>query len=190
MSSPGRVTELLRAWGQGERDALDELVPVVYAELRRQARRQLGRERKEHTLEPAALVHEAFLRLSGYQRVGWRNRAHFFAIAARIMRRILVEHARRRGAAKRGRGAATRITTRVDLRVPERSVDVEALSEALTRLEALDPMQGQVVELRYFGGLSVAETAEALGVSPATVKRDGSVARLWLRRELERGAAP
>jgi len=190
MASPGRVTDLLRAWGQGEREALDELIPVVYTELRRLARQQLGRERKDHTLEPAALVHEAFLRLSGHQRVGWQNRAHFFAMAARSMRRILVEHARRRRAAKRGGGAATRITTSADLRAPDRSVDVEALSEALSRLEALDPVQGQVVELRYFGGLSVAETAEALGVSPATVKRDWSVARLWLRRELERRVVP
>jgi RNA polymerase sigma factor (TIGR02999 family) len=180
----GRVTELLRAWGHGDREALDELVPVVYAELQRLARYQLGRERRDHTLEPAALAHEAFLRLSGYQRVSWQNRAHFFAIAARIMRRILVEHARKRRAGKRG-GAATRVSG-VELRAPSRSVDAEALNEALGRLEALDPMQGQIVELRYFGGLSVAETAEALGVSPATVKRDWSVAKLWLRRELER----
>jgi RNA polymerase sigma-70 factor (ECF subfamily) len=184
MDTPGRVTELLRAWNRGSREALDELVPVVYTELRRLARRQLARERPDHTLEPAALANEAFLRIAGYQRVGWQDRAHFFAIAARIMRRILVDHARRRRARKRG-ASPTRVSS-VDLVVPARSVDIEALEEALTRLEALDPRQGQVVELRYFGGLSVAETAEALQISPATVKRNWSVAKLWLRRELAR----
>jgi RNA polymerase sigma factor (TIGR02999 family) len=184
----GRVTELLRAWGRGSREALDELVPLVYAELRRLAGRQLGRERRDHTLEPAALAHEVFLRLSGYRQVGWQDRAHFFAIAVRVMRRILVEHARRRRARKRG-GSAVRVSG-VELRAPSRSFDLEALDEALARLESFDPVQGRIVELRYFGGLSIEETAEALGVSPATVKRDWAVARLWLRRELDRSGPP
>jgi RNA polymerase sigma factor (TIGR02999 family) len=187
MGAPGQVTELLRAWGRGSREALDQLVPVVYGELRRLARQQLVRERSDHTLEPAALANEAFLRLAGYERVGWQDRAHFFAIAARIMRRILVEHARRRRARKRG-GGATRVSS-VELAAPGRSIDIEALEQALSRLEALDPTQGRVVELRYFGGLSVAETAAALQISPATVKRNWSVAKLWLRRELVRAGS-
>jgi RNA polymerase sigma factor (TIGR02999 family) len=171
----------------GEPAAADRLLPVVYAELRRQAARAMRREESGHTLQPTALVHEAYLRLAE-QRVTWRSRGHFFGVAAQLMRRILVDHARERHAAKRGGGVQS-ITlagnepadaaSRAD-----QDVDVLALHEALERLTALDPEQGRLVELRYFGGLNIEETAEALGISPATVKREWAVARAWLRREL------
>lgn len=190
MSAPrGGVTELLLAWRDGSDQALDELVPIVYSELRRLAADFLRREKQGHTLQPTALTHEVFLRLVGYRRVGWQNRAHFFAVAAQVMRRILVEHARKGRAAKRW-GSATRVSLE-DAHAPIQSQDVDliALHEALRRLESLDPRQCRVVELRYFGGLSADETAEVLRVSPATVKRDWRVAKLWLRRELERSAS-
>ena len=183
------MTERLLEWRQGSPEALERLIPLVYAELRYMARDQLRDERPEHTLQPTALIHEMFLRLPNYRRICWEDRAHFFAVAAEAMRRILVDHARKRGAAKRG-GSWARVTLAEGLN-PAESVDVDviALNEALSRLEEVDTRQSQIVELRYFGGLSLEETAHVVGVSLATVKRDWSVAKLWLRRELERGAA-
>lgn len=181
------VRALLERWSAGQPEALDELIPHVYSELRRLARLQLRREAPGHTLQPTALAHELFLELTRQRRVSWESPAHFFAVASFMMRRILAEYARKRGAAKRG-GNLLRVT--LDERVGRTEtfdVDVAALHEALLRLETLDERQVRVVELRHFGGLSVEEAAEVLSVSPATVKRDWSVAQLWLRRELSRG---
>jgi RNA polymerase sigma factor (TIGR02999 family) len=180
------VTLLLAEYRGGKRDALDRLLPLVYDELRRIASRYLRAERSEHTLQPTALVHEAYLRLVGQHDVAWQNRAHFCGVAAQVMRRILVDHARSRRAAKRG-GAAARVTLADALAVVEgRDVSVIALDRALDKLAALDPRLGRVVELRYFGGLTKREAAEALGVSPATVDRETATATAWLRRELGR----
>jgi RNA polymerase sigma factor (TIGR02999 family) len=181
------VTALLQAWGRGERAALDELLPLVYGELRRQAARHLRAQAAGHTLQPTALVHEVYLRLVDQPTVEWQGRAHFFGVAARAMRSILVDHARARHAAKRG-GRARAVTLSaahgIADRTAEAEVDVLALDEALSGLAALDARQAQVVELRYFGGLSIEETAHVLGISCATVERDWKTARLWLRREL------
>lgn len=179
------VTGLLRRWSDGDKEALQELMPVVYGELRKLAGQYLSIERKDHTLQPTALVHEAFLRLVGQKDVVWQNRSHFFGIAAQMMRRILVDHARRRMAAKRDAGL------RIELAQPgaddpsDREPELLALDEALTRLEALDARQARIVELRFFGGLTVEETAEIAGISTATVKREWRTARAWLRRELD-----
>jgi RNA polymerase sigma factor (TIGR02999 family) len=183
--SPPDVTALLLSWSGGERSAADRLIPAVYDELRRQAARAMRREGHEHTLQTTALVHEAYLRLVDQQRVQWRNRAHFFGIAAEVMRRVLVDHARARQAAKRG-GGVQRITFGDALVASGEAedADVLALHEALERLALLDPNQARLVELRYFAGLTIEESAEALGVSPATVKREWALARAWLRREL------
>ncbi len=188
-SRPGEVTGLLVAWKNGSPEALDQLIPIVYGELRNLARHQLRGERPDHSLQPTALTHEAFLRLFGTRQVSWQNRAHFFAVASQLMRRILVEHARKRGAAKRG-GLVTRVALD-EANAPAESpdVDVIALHEALSELEKIDPRQSRIVELKYFGGLNNEETAEVLSLSPATVKRDWSVAKLWLRRALE-GVGP
>ena len=184
-SERGDVTELLLSWRNGSDGALEDVVPLVYAELRRLARAHLRRERPDHSLQPTALTHEVFLRVFGARQVSWQNRAHFFAVAAQLMRRILVEHARKRGAAKRG-GMATRIALdEVHAPTESQDVDVIALHEALGELEKIDPRQSRIVELKYIAGLSSAEAAEALGGSLATVKRDWSVAKLWLRRALE-----
>jgi RNA polymerase sigma factor (TIGR02999 family) len=184
-SSPD-VTELLRAWGGGDKAALDQLIPVVYDELRRQASRYLRRELPGHTLQTTALVNEAYLRLIGQKNVNWQNRAHFFGIAAQLMRRILVDHARAKNRAKRG-GARLRVTLDEATSVATcREIDLVALDEALNRLAKIDAQQGKVVELRFFSGLNVEETAEVLGISPATVKRDWSVAKAWLHREISR----
>jgi RNA polymerase sigma factor (TIGR02999 family) len=182
------VTQLLAAWGAGDREALDALLPAVYAELRRQARRALEREVAGHTLQPTALVHEAYLRLVDQRPARFESRAHFFGVAARCMRQVLVDAARTRQAAKRGGGAAAVTLGAVDAAgaAVERDVEVVALDEALERLAAIDPHQARLVELRYFAGLTLDETAAALGISPATVSREWSVARRWLRRELER----
>ena len=185
--APPGVTELLLAWGGGDEAALEALLPAVYAELHAQARRAMRRESEGHTLQATALVNEAFLRLVDQQRVAWRNRAQFFGVAAQLMRRILVDHARTRNAEKRGGGATPTTLAGVAAAEPAEAagaVDVLALHEALERLAALDPEPARVVELRYFGGLTFEETAAALGVSPATVKREWAVARAWLRREL------
>jgi len=180
------LTDLLVRWGDGSREAFDALVPQVYGELHRVARNRLRSERNGHTLQPTALTHEAFLRLFDQKRVQWQNRDHFFALAAEMMRRILVEHARKRHAAKRG-GNDEPITLDEarDGETPPIDVDVLALHEALERLEDMDPRQGRIVELRYFGGFSVEETARILELSPATIKREWKVARLWLHHELK-----
>ncbi|MEO0557099.1 MAG: sigma-70 family RNA polymerase sigma factor [Bacteroidota bacterium] len=178
------VTQLLHQWQEGDEHALDRLVPLVYEELRAQAHRHVRRERDGHTLTPTALVHEAFLNLAGESPVPWENRVHFFAVASRVMRRVLIWYARRRNAAKRGGGLAA-LTLDDDLALSDtRAEDLLSLDDALARLERLDTRLCRVVECRYFGGLSVAETATALGISPATVKRDWQTARAWLRREL------
>jgi RNA polymerase sigma factor (TIGR02999 family) len=181
------VTALLLAWSGGDRGALEALLPAVYAELHRQATRAMRREAAGHTLQATALVHEAYLRLVEQDRVVWRNRAQFFGVAAQCMRRILVDHARARHAATRGSGGPQLTLSDADAAVAagDAGLDVLALHEALERLAALDPDQGRLVELRYFAGLSIEETAVALGVSPATVKREWAVARAWLRRELD-----
>jgi len=181
----GRVTELLRAATGGNREALDELMPVVYRELRRLAGAQLKSERPHHTLQATALANEAYLRLVDQGSVDWQNRAHFFAVAARVMRRILVDYARRRRADKRG-GDAGQVTLSevAEAPTPGGEVDVVALDVALGKLAALEPRYGEIVELRYFGGLSIEETAEGLGISKATVKRDWATARAVLYREL------
>jgi RNA polymerase sigma factor (TIGR02999 family) len=184
MAEPKQVTELLRRWSAGDRAALDELVPEVYQQLRAAARVRLASERAGHSLQPTDLVHETFLRIEGYDRISWQDRAHFLAVAARTMRRILIDRARRRRATKRG-GPAEAITLTESLSPKQTiEVDVLALDEALERLTRQDPRQSQIVELRYFGGLTQEEIAEVLGVSVPTVKRDWRVARLWLRREL------
>lgn len=186
------ITELLRAWGAGDTQASESLVPLVYEELRRQARRALQREADGHTLQPTALVHEAWLRLDGQHESHWESRTQFFAVAARMMRRVLVDHARTRHALKRG-GAPMQVTlgdVDRDGAIPLAtsdidSVDLLALDDALLRLAIVDPRKAHLVELRYFAGLSIPEAAAALGVSAATVGREWAVARMWLRRELE-----
>jgi RNA polymerase sigma factor (TIGR02999 family) len=175
---------LLVAWGKGDDRALAKLVPLVYEELRQLARRHLRGERQGHTLQPTALVHEAYGRLVDGDRIQWRGRTHFFAVAAQTMRRVLVDHARKRHAAKRG-GEGIRITLDDSRAVADRrDVDVIALDDALNGLATLDATQAKLVELRYFSGLGIEETAESLGVSPATVKREWSAAKAWLYREM------
>ena len=181
------VSVLLRAWGHGDVQARDDLVPLVYEEMKVQAARYLRHERRDHTLQPTALVHEAYVRLIGQDRVSWQNRAHFFGIAAQMMRRILVSHARRHLAAKRP-GAAMRVAW--DERVgatPPVDCELLLLDQALAELAVRDARQAQVVELRYFGGLSEQEVAEVLTISRATVTRDWNVARAWLFRRMTLG---
>jgi RNA polymerase sigma factor (TIGR02999 family) len=178
------VTALLRRWSDGEQEVLDRLLPEIHAELRKLAASYLRRERPDHTLQATALVNEAFLKLVDQRSVGWQNRAHFFGIAAQLMRRILVDHARAHHAAKRGSGEARLSLDEATVAAPEADVDVLALDEALTRLAAVDPQQSRVVELRYFGGLTMEETAVALRISPATVGREWTLARAWLFAEL------
>ena len=179
------ITRLLIAWSDGEREALDELVPLVYDDLRRLAAGYMGRETPGHALQPTALVHEAYVRLIDQRRVQWRNRAHFFGIAANMMRRILVDDARKRRAEKRGGGAERITLTGDDIAAPEQhDIDALALHEALERLAAFDPQQERIVELRYFGGLTIEETAEVVGVSPATIVREWTIAKAWLRADM------
>jgi RNA polymerase sigma factor (TIGR02999 family) len=180
------VTGLLLSWGRGDQTAAEHLIPVVYEELRRQAERAMRREGGEHTLQATALVHESYLRLVDQRHVEWRNRTHFFAIASTVMRRVLVDHARARLTAKRGGGAVPVSLAGAEPATPEGidEADLLALHEALEKLAILDPGQARLVELRYFGGLTIEDTAEALSISPATVKREWAVARAWLRREL------
>jgi RNA polymerase sigma factor (TIGR02999 family) len=184
---PADVTSMLIAWSRGDASVGERLMEAVYGDLRRKAAGILRRESPGHTLQPTALVNEAYLRLVDQKRVAWQNRAHFLAVAARLMRRILIDYARRRRAAKRG-GDATRVTLE-EFITPSTSspLDLLVLDEALAELAALDARQGQIVELRAFGGLSVNETAEVLGISPATVKRDWSFAQAWLHRRLGQG---
>jgi RNA polymerase sigma factor (TIGR02999 family) len=177
------VTRLLVQWTEGDPKALEDLLPLVYDELRRLAQRYLRRESAGHTLQGTALVHEAYLRLVD-QNVSWQSRAHFFAIAAQMMRRILVDHARARNAAKRGDGGCKVTLDEGLVSAEQRDVNVIALDEALTNLAKLDPQQSQIVELRFFAGLSIEDTAEVLKISPATVKRDWAMAKAWLFREM------
>ena len=184
MPSAENVTKMLRDWRNGDQEALEQLIPVVYDELHRQAARYLRREHPGHTLQTTALIHEAYLRLIKQQNIEWQNRAHFYAIAARLMRQILVDHARRRQATKRG-GSDIKVPLEEAMVIsPGENVDLVALDEALTRLAAIDPQQSRIVELRYFSGLSVEETAEVLGVSSRTVNRDWNVAKAWLRQQI------
>ena len=185
--SPEEVTRLLLDWGNGNAAALERLTPLVYEELRRLAHQHMNRERRNHTLQTSALVNEAYLRLVEQRDVRWQNRAHFFSIASRLMRRILVDHARAHRYAKRGGGAIQVSLDEAAFVSQERARELIALDEALTSLAAIDLRKSQVVELRFFGGMSEDETAAALGVSPITVKRDGSTAKAWLYRAIERG---
>jgi len=178
------ITELLVGYSRGDRDALDKLMPIVYDELRRQAARYLRREQAGHTLQTTALIHEAYVRLVDQHNVQWQNRAHFFGIAAQMMRRILVDHARTKKRAKRG-GSGVRVSLAdANVAIQSQDLDVVAVDEALNRLAEIDEQQSRVVELRFFSGLTVEETAAVMGISPATVKRDWSMAKAWLHREL------
>jgi RNA polymerase sigma factor (TIGR02999 family) len=185
---PGEVTRLLQVWRAGDRNALDALVPHVYKELRRQAHFQLQKERPNHTLQSAALVHEAYARLVGQDSLEFESRTHFFAVAAKLMRQILVDYARRHRADKRGAGACM-LTLEDAMALPQRkNLDVVALDDALNTLAEIDPRQSRVVELRFFAGLSLEETAQVLEIGPATVQRDWTAARAWLHREISRRA--
>ena len=183
MESADDISRLLRAWSDGDQDALDKLTPVVYEELRRLARRYVKGERPGHSLQATALVHEAYTRLVDYKRMQWQNRAHFFAVSAQLMRRILVDHARRRNL-KRGRGVQHVALEETAIVGGDQDTDLVALDDAMNSLARIDPRKVQVVEMRFFGGLSVEETAEVLKVSTVTVKRDWRAARTWLYREL------
>jgi RNA polymerase sigma factor (TIGR02999 family) len=186
--SSARFNKLLADWGQGNEEAREALIPMVYNELRRQARRHLRGERPDHTLESAALVNEAYLCLVRQGTPQWQNRAHFFGVAAQLMRHILVDHARNRAAAKRGAGAP-RLALNPELAPAQKpGIDLVALDDALGKLAVLDSQQASLIELRFFGGLSIEEAAVVLGISPATVKREWATARAWLRRELKRYA--
>jgi RNA polymerase sigma factor (TIGR02999 family) len=178
------VTHLLIQWSKGDSAALDALVPLVYDQLRKLAQSYLSREQPGHTLSSTALVHEAYLRLVKQKDVTWQNRAHFFAVAARMMRRILVDHARKHNYAKRGGGAMTISLDETVASAPERELDLVALDDALEALAKLDERQSRMVELRFFGGLSIEETSEVLGISTPTVKREWASARAWLYREI------
>jgi RNA polymerase sigma factor (TIGR02999 family) len=185
MDGGGDVTQVLHRWRDGDQRALDDLLSAIYPELRRLAARQLRGERAHHSLQPTALVNEVYLRLIDQNRVDWQNRAHFLAIAARLTRRVLVDHARRRATRKRGLGVRPLDLDAVQVADGRKTdTDLVALDEALARLALLDPRQARVVDCRFFGGLSIEDTAEVLGVSPGTVKRDWTSARLWLFAEL------
>ena len=180
------VTQLLIQWSNGDKAALDKLMPLIYEELRQLARHYMNRERAGHTLQTTALVNEAYLRLINRKQVHWQNRAHFFAIAAHLMRSILVDHARSHAYAKRG-GGARKIALDEALAVSQqRAADVVALDDALKRLAEIDRQQSRIVEMKFFGGLTIEETAEVLGLSPATIKREWSTAKAWLYHELNR----
>ncbi len=187
MTQSGQITTLLREWSAGNREALDKLLPLVHAELRRQAKRYLRRERAGHTLQTSALIHEAYLKLIEQRDVEWESRTHFFAISAQLMRRILVDHARTRDALKRG-GENLKLSLEAAMLVVvnEKNVDLIALDEALTKLAEIDEQQVRLVELRFFSGLSMAEAAGVLKISRATATRDWAMAKAWLHRELTR----
>ncbi len=184
MSATREVTELLCLWSGGDRAALESLMEAVYAELRRLAHSYLRRERPGNTLQSTALVHEAYLRLIDQKNVSWQNRAHFFGIAAHMMRRILVDHARSRQASKRGAGVSLLVLDEAVAGSGPRDLNLVALDQALENLAQIDPQQSRIVELRFFAGLSIDETAEVLKISPATVKREWAVAKAWLHREM------
>ena len=185
---PEQITRILHEWKQGDRSALDKLVPIIYEELRLIASRQLAHEWRHDRLQTTAVVNEAYVKLFGQREVDWQNRGHFFAIAAQVMRRLLVDHARH-GLRERHGGAAIHVQLDDAVATPSEApldvVDALAIDAALKKLEALDPDQGRVVELRFFGGLTVEETATVLGISPATVKREWALAKAWLYRELK-----
>ncbi|MGH9630291.1 MAG: sigma-70 family RNA polymerase sigma factor [Bryobacteraceae bacterium] len=186
MSAPGPedVTRLLINWRNGDQQALEQLMPLVYGELRKLANRYLRRERSDHTLQSTALVHEAYLRLVDQRSVQWQNRAHFFGVAAQMIRRILVDHARGHQTSKRGGGAPKLSLDEAVAVAEKRDLDLVALDDALNGLAAIDPQQSRIVELRFFAGLSIEDTAEVLGISPATVKRDWTIAKAWLYRDM------
>jgi RNA polymerase sigma factor (TIGR02999 family) len=189
---PAHITQLLHQWQSGSRDAFDSLVPLVHNELRTLASRQLSREWRHDRLQITAIVNETYLKLFDQREVDWQNRGHFFAIAAKLMRRILIDHARRQTRQKRG-GMAVPVELDHAIQIPAQAVDavdVLDLDRALTKLETLDPAQARVVEMRFFGGLTIEETALALAISPATVKREWAVAKGWLFRELTRNGPP
>jgi RNA polymerase sigma factor (TIGR02999 family) len=185
---PNDISKLLRAWSGGDQRALDSLTPIVYEELRRLAHRYMERERRGHALQTTALVNEAYIRLADYKRMHWQDRAHFFAVSAQVMRRILVDYARSHNI-KRGRDVQYVTLDDVAVVSGDRSGDLVALDDALNSLARLDPRKVRIIEMRFFGGLSVEETAEVLKVSPATVRRDWSIAKFWLYRELGGGNA-
>ena len=187
-SSSQEVTKLLQEWRQGKQDALDELVPIVYQELRRQAHRYLRGEQKADSLQTTALIHETYLRLLGCQKVSWKSRAHFFAVAAQMMRRILVDYARSRCSQKRGGNLRKTTLDQGLILSVARDSDLVALDDALNELASMDERRSRVVELRFFGGLSIEETAQVLGVCPDTVVRDWRLAKVWLAREVKRSA--
>jgi RNA polymerase sigma-70 factor, ECF subfamily len=185
--SPKQITQLLRRWGSGDREAIESVMPLVYDELRRLARRYMSRERPDHTLQPSALVNEAYMKLAGQRNAFWQNRAQFYGVAAQIMRRILVDHARNRKALKCG-GDPVRVSlTEVEASSGGQAVEVLLLDEALTKLEGLDPQLCRVVELRFFAGLTIPETAAALNISVDMVKREWNSAKAWLHRQLAAG---
>jgi RNA polymerase sigma factor (TIGR02999 family) len=190
MASPRDVTALLGDWSRGNGSALNQLLPVVYGELRNVAARQLRRERADHTLQPTALIHEVYIRLVDQRRVDWQNRAHFFGVAAQVMRRILVDHARRHGASKRGEGVPCVSIDEAKGVAASNAMPILALDHALERLEEVDSELARIVELRGFGGLTIEETAHVLSVSPSTVKRDWRTAKAWLTRELRAELRP
>jgi len=183
-SSPDEVTQLLRDWSNGDKAALDKLMPLVYEELRRLAHHHMGREHPGHSLQTTAIVNEAYLQLIDQRNVQWQNRAHFFGIAAHLMRRFLAGYARSRHCAKRGGGARQVSLDEAMIVSEERAADMVALDDALNSLAQIDERKSQIVEMRFFGGLSIEETAEVLGVSPGTVMRDWTLAKAWLRREI------
>jgi RNA polymerase sigma factor (TIGR02999 family) len=185
-TSPHEVTQLLQAWGQGDQGALEKLIPLIYRDLRQRAHRYMGRERAGHTLQTSALINEAYLRLAASPDVPWESRNHFFAIAARMMRRILVDHARARRSLKRGGDGHAVTLDEEYLLTPQPSRDLVSLDDALKALGEQDERKARVVELRFFGGLSVEETAQVLKVSPQTVMRDWKLSKVWLLREMKR----
>jgi RNA polymerase sigma-70 factor, ECF subfamily len=184
---PQEITQLLLSWSEGDKSALDQLIPLVYPELKRLARRYMGRESPDHTLQTSALINEAYLRLVDQQTVGWQDRAHFFAVAAQVMRHILIDHARSHRYDKRGAGAEHIPLDGVSVASQERAAELVALDDALTRLATVDPRKSQIVELRFFGGLTVEETAEVMKLSPITVKREWRSAKAWLHTEMSEG---
>jgi RNA polymerase sigma factor (TIGR02999 family) len=184
MSSPEQITQLLAEWNAGNAEALEKLIPLVERELRRIARRYIRRENQNHTLQTTALINEAYLKLIRQSETEWQNRAHFFAIAAQIMRRVLLDHARTKQRLKRGGDAVQVELDENAVLTPERADELIALDQALTKLADLDPLKSRIVEMRHFGGLSVEETAEVLGLAPVTVMRHWSFAKAWLRREI------
>ncbi len=184
---PEEMSQLLRDWSNGDQEALNKVMPIVYQELHRLAHHYMRRERPGHTLQTTALVNEAYMRLADYKKMRWQSRAHFFAVAAQVMRRILVEQARSKNVAKRGGGAQKISLDETAVISPGRSTEVIAVDDALTELESWDPRKGKIVELRFFGGLSIEETAEVLKVSPTTVQREWRSAKAWLYRAISEG---